>query len=225
MSNIDMTLQKKYSDPQVGEVVFRKRAGVRRVSIRVSPARGVSVTMPYYVSYDEAMRFFIAKREWVLETLKRQKASEPVAELSAQELASLRKEAAAFLPGRLAQLASRYGFTYASLRLKHNRTNWGSCSSRGNINLNISLMRLPPLLRDYVLLHELCHLRHHDHSRAFHLLLEHLLTDHLMRVLESGDDDNGTKQTAATVARKAAVSKASFPVDRTFSSMVRTYRP
>lgn len=220
-----MNLIKKYIDSQIGEVVFRKKAGVRRISIRVSGSRGVSVTIPYLISFDEAFHFFMSKREWVLKTLKRQESIAPALELNANELAELRREAAGYLPGRLASFASRYGFEYSSLRLKHNRTNWGSCSSRGNINLNISLMRLPPLLRDYVMLHELCHLRHHDHSRAFHLLLEHLLTDHLMRVLESGDDDNGTKQMATEVARKAAVSKASFPVDRTFSSMVRTYRP
>ncbi|MGM9735993.1 MAG: M48 family metallopeptidase [Candidatus Cryptobacteroides sp.] len=220
-----MTLQRIYSDPQAGEVVFRKRAGVRRVSIRVSPGRGVSVTLPYLVSYDEAMRFYISKREWVLKTIQRQKEAALVTELSTQELAQLRKLAAGYLPERLSELASRYGFSYSSLRLKHNRTNWGSCSSRGNINLNISLMKLPSLLRDYVILHELCHLRHHDHSRAFHLLLEHLLTDHLMRVMEGGTDDVQAKEMAALIARKAALSRAVYPIDRVFSSTIRTYRP
>ena len=53
-----MEIQRIYDDPQVGKVVLRKRVGVRRVSIRVSRSRGVSVTLPFMVSYDEAIRFF-----------------------------------------------------------------------------------------------------------------------------------------------------------------------
>ena len=56
-------------------------------------------------------------------------------------------------------LACRFGFKYARVFIKHNLTNWGSCSSKGNINLNLNLLRLPEHLADYVILHELCHLR------------------------------------------------------------------
>lgn len=234
-----MGMERIYDDPQVGRVVFRKKIGVRRVSIRVNAARGVAVSMPFMVPYDEAMRFYLAKREWVLETLRRQKETAPAKELTAEELAELRKQAGRYLPARLSYLAGVYGFAYSSLRLKHNRTNWGSCSSKNNINLNISLMTLPPLLRDYVMLHELCHLRHHDHSRAFHLLLEHLLTDHLVKCLDDSgaqpdncrgeaeglSADADSLEFARQIARKAASSKSEFPIDRTFSSLIRTYRP
>ena len=57
-------------------------------------------------------------------------------------------------------------------------SNWGSCSELGNINLNLNLMRLPEHLRDYVMLHELCHLRHLDHGPEFHALLESLCPGH-----------------------------------------------
>lgn len=85
-----------------------------------------------------------------------------------------RKEAKAVLPPRLAELAARYGFTYNRVIIKHNRTNWGSCSTKGNINLNLALVRLPEPLRDYVLLHELAHLHIPNHGPAFHALLESL---------------------------------------------------
>ena len=94
------------------------------------------------------------------------------------EVAQLRKEAKAYLPGRLAELAALYGFSYNMVRIKHNVSNWGSCSSKGNINLNLNLMRLPPELRDYVMLHELCHLRHMDHGPEFHALLESVCPGH-----------------------------------------------
>ena len=95
----------------------------------------------------------------------------------AAEVERLRAEAKAFLPGRLQELADRYGFTYGKVFIKHNKSNWGSCSARGNINLNLNLMRLPEDLRDYILLHELAHLRHANHGQKFHALLEQLCLD------------------------------------------------
>ena len=95
------------------------------------------------------------------------------------EVAALRKAAGEYLPVRLAQLAAEHGFSYNSVRIKHNVSNWGSCSSKGNINLNLNLMRVPEELRDYVMLHELCHLRHMNHGPEFHALLESLCPDHL----------------------------------------------
>lgn len=94
------------------------------------------------------------------------------------EVAALRAEAKAFLPGRVAELAAAYGFEYNRVAIKHNVSNWGSCSSKKNINLNLNLMRLPAELRDYVIIHELCHLKHLDHGPEFHALLESLCPDH-----------------------------------------------
>lgn len=91
------------------------------------------------------------------------------------------KEAHAYLPQRLFVLASRYGFSYNRVAIKHNRSNWGSCSSKRNINLNMSLMLLPAELRDYVMLHELCHLRALNHGAEFHRLLDGLCQSHLGR--------------------------------------------
>lgn len=94
------------------------------------------------------------------------------------EVAELRARAKEYLPGRLEELAALYGFEYNAVRIKHNRSNWGSCSARGNINLNLNLMRLPGELQDYVLLHELCHLRYMNHGPEFHALLEKVCPQH-----------------------------------------------
>ena len=105
----------------------------------------------------------------------------------AAEVERLRAEAKAALPPRLAQLAALHGFTYNKVRIKHNSSNWGSCSELGNINLNLNLMRLPEHLRDFVMLHELCHLRYLNHGPEFHALLESVCPGHraLARELKS----------------------------------------
>ena len=88
---------------------------------------------------------------------------------------ALKKEAKVYLTKRLDTHAQLNGFSYNELRFKNTATRWGSCSSAKNINLNIQLMRLPYHLIDYVILHELCHLKHQNHSKTFWLYLETLL--------------------------------------------------
>lgn len=94
------------------------------------------------------------------------------------QVEELRKLAKEVLPARLAELAALYGFEYSGVRIKHNVSNWGSCSAKKNINLNLNLVRLPDDVRDYVLLHELCHLRYLNHGPEFHSLLESLCPNH-----------------------------------------------
>lgn len=218
------TSEKIINDPQVGPVTLRKSVRCRGISIRVHPVKGVSVTLPYFMPYAAAQAFFLLKREWILATMARQKEkARNTVVSSAAEIESLRRQAKAELPPRLASLAARYGFTYNKVTIKHNATNWGSCSTKGNINLNLNIVRLPCVLQDYVLLHELCHLRHLDHGHAFHLLLEHLLTDNLMRLIDDIELSESDRTVVMDVARKSAVSKARYPLDYTITRFIKRY--
>jgi len=213
-------------DPEIGEVVFRKSLRSRSISIRVHPVKGVSVSVPYIVPYAAARLFFEARREWILETMARQKERlKDVRPAAPGEIEALRRQAKAELPPRLAGLAARYGFIYNKVTIKHNASNWGSCASKGNINLNLNIVRLPKVLQDYILLHELCHLRHQDHGHAFHLLLEHVLTDNLMHLLDSAASAPPSDHAIASdLARKAAASKARYPLDYTMTRAIKQYR-
>lgn len=108
--------------------------------------------------------------------VRRRRAKRKLAETP--EVAELRRQAKAYLPGRLAELAAQHGFSYNQVRIKHNVSNWGSCSVKKNINLNLNLMRLPAELQDYVMLHELCHLKYMNHGKEFHALLESVCPNH-----------------------------------------------
>ena len=208
--------EKVHIDPVIGEVRLRKSARSRRISIRVHPRRGVVVTVPSYVAYAMGVTFLESRREWVLAALERANARN--ADLpEGEDIESLRAKAKAALPPRLAEFAARYGFRYHRVTIKHNTSNWGSCSSKGNINLNLNLMRVPVPLQDYILLHELTHLRHPDHGPAFHTELERLLADHLAQ--------NAEDETFQSFFPAIRASRARFPISHTLENEIRKYRP
>ena len=89
-----------------------------------------------------------------------------------------RQRAKIYLPPRLHELAQIHGFIYNKLRIKNQKTRWGSCSSMGNINLNLRLMMAPDRAIDYVIMHELCHLREMNHSPAYWSLVEACCPDY-----------------------------------------------
>ena len=101
----------------------------------------------------------------------------------------LREEAKILLPQKLSYFAEQYGFKFRKVTIKHNSSNWGSCSRAGNINLNLNLIRLPESLCDYVLLHELCHLKEPNHGPHFHALLERLCLSNIRHLIDLGSPD------------------------------------
>lgn len=96
---------------------------------------------------------------------------------------ALRKEAHEYLIPRLKQLAAHYGISYGGVRIKRMKSRWGSCSAKNNINLNIYLMQLPNELIDYVLLHELAHIKEKNHQKGFWKLLNSM-TDNRAKQLD-----------------------------------------
>ena len=87
--------------------------------------------------------------------------------MSPDDLALLKKKARAHIPARVKYYAGVMGVTYGSIHIRAQRTRWGSCTSTGNLNFNCLLMLAPPEVCDYVVVHELSHRRHMNHSAAF----------------------------------------------------------
>lgn len=315
-----MYFSKTVTDPELGDIFLRKQAGIHNIRLSVHPRRGIVVTVPWFMRYEDGIAFVHSRKEWILKNLQRQKervdkareegrgmpiirdgisirtqhqeiiirrspqgtlfgfdeawehplgaygktaskrrgtigqtarilttenlpdriaygenpSKRTVSEDSAGTaspgisgtlmegsnnrgaiavtritypyewgemlkpgsteermatesiIKALRKEAKNYLPARLAELASRYGFKYEKLAIKNNLTNWGSCSSKGNINLNLHLIRLPHDLCDFVILHELCHLKHFNHGEGFHALFSRICAAHFASLTGEG---------------------------------------
>ncbi|MDR0798512.1 MAG: M48 family metallopeptidase [Dysgonamonadaceae bacterium] len=154
------------------ETVFRYNPRAKKYIIRVK-AEGVFVTIPYGGNLSYAEQFFkkneaTIRQQWE----KYQEKNISKTSLSPQQDRDLRCEAQRILPLLLERLAREHGFQYVSVRIRKSRTRWGSCSSRKTISLSLYLMLLPSHLIEYVLLHELCHTVHMNHSADFWALLD-----------------------------------------------------
>lgn len=166
--------------PAVGEVTLSPSSRARRVSISVRVSGEVRLTYPQRMSAKRALAFLDAKSDWVLaarERMARKRAALPPT-LSPDEqhahVETLRRQAKVDLPPRIARLSAVTGLKYEKLSIRASRTKWGSCSGENHISLSLYLMTLPEHLRDFVILHELCHTVHHNHSPRFHALLDRL---------------------------------------------------
>ncbi|MDO5480194.1 MAG: DUF45 domain-containing protein [Candidatus Saccharibacteria bacterium] len=152
-------------DKEFGEIIVRKNAWSRGVKFSVSTSGRLQMSVPKRTPDFLVKRYLNTNRERIREKL-------PINDPTTQRTRDyqkkvLMKKAREYLPYRLEYFAKLYGYKYDKCRLTHANTRWGSCSSKKTISLNIGLMKLPEKLRDYVILHELAHLNHMDHSKAF----------------------------------------------------------
>lgn len=132
----------------------------------------------------------------------------------------LREEAKILLPQKLSYFSDQYGFHFHKVTIKHNSSNWGSCSRAGNINLNLNLIRLTEPLCDYVLLHELCHLKEPNHGPRFHALLERLCLSNIRHLIDLGSPDAMKYRAWIDILDASDSSAAS-----TSSSFFRLFKP
>ena len=116
--------EKVIHDAELGEIVLRKNPGSRRMSIRIHPAKGISVIVPYLVPYMAAEAFFKLNKSKIIAVVQKQKAEYGnVVAPDQEQIEKLRAIAKAELPARLKELADRYGFIYNRVAIKHNSTN------------------------------------------------------------------------------------------------------
>jgi predicted metal-dependent hydrolase len=159
------------------DFIFVRHPRAKRYVIRVAGDGTVRVTVPPWGSKREAAAFAERERDWIE---KQQRKSEQERRRSEQDVhrprpaalspdveRELRARAARELPVRLLELAGVHGLTVARISVRNQRWRWGSCSRKGHICLNWRLIQMPDSVRDYVMIHELMHLKRMDHSPKF----------------------------------------------------------
>ena len=160
------------------------RSNRKTVAIQVNSDLSVTVRAPYSASETDIEEILKKKEAWIsrhIEKIKKTKErfeAEPTEKLTREKVIALAEEALKVIPERVEYFAKVIGVTYGKITVRNQKTRWGSCSSKGNLNFNCLLMLAPPEVLDYVVVHELCHRKQMNHSKAFWLEVEKVLPNY-----------------------------------------------
>ena len=162
------------------------RSNRKMLAIQINPDLSVTVRAPIYAPQRDIERILREKEGWIqkhIEKIREQEAKKKETQgesvereyLTNEEIKKLADKALQHIPKRVSYYAKQIGVTYEKITIRNQKTRWGSCSSKGNLNFNCLLMLTPPEVIDYVVVHELCHRKEMNHSEAFWAEVEKIL--------------------------------------------------
>lgn len=148
-------------------IKYSRRAKYMRLTVR--SADEVIVTVPFGMDSADVERFVLSKATWLAKAIESMRRRGPVRRFvgTRNEYLRLKEQARAVVMDRVQYFAAFYGLSYGRISIRNQKSCWGSCSRRGNLNFNYRLLHVSPELRDYVVVHEICHLKQFNHSSAF----------------------------------------------------------
>ena len=176
-----MTQQELFKRIESATIIRSKR---RTLSMEIRKDLSLLIRAPLRVPEREIRRFVRNNLDWIVRKMtameqKKKTSEEAKAQpFTEEEIRELAEQARRELPPRLADFAEKMGVTYQRITIRNQRTRWGSCSSKGGINLNCLLMLCPREVQDYVLVHELAHRKEMNHSKRFWEHVEAMLPDY-----------------------------------------------
>lgn len=161
-----------------------KRSSRKTICIRILQNGTVLVTAPYHTPAAEINRFVQSKDSWIRKTLQKvesenRSTGEPFTDA---EIRLMRKHMRERLPELVRRQAAVIGVSYGNISIRMQKSRWGSCSSKGNLNFNCLLDRAPAEVLEYVVIHELCHRMEMNHSDRFWALLQRYCPDYKNRI-------------------------------------------
>ncbi len=161
------------------EIIRSRR---KTLGIQVVPPGKVILRAPLTMPREEILRAVDRQQAWIeshLEKVRQREAEKQQAgRLGPEELEVLAEQAVKELPPRLRELAKQVGVTYGRVTIRNQKTRWGSCSTKGNLNFNCLLMLCPERVVNYVMVHELCHRKEMNHSPRFWAEVERVIPDY-----------------------------------------------
>ena len=156
-------------------IIYSKR---KTIALEIG-ANGLVVRAPIGVSRREINTFIQEKQSWIEKHYKRIRERKAVLEdqkpFTREEIQALAQKAVKVIPGKVEKYAKVVGVDYGRITIRNQKTRWGSCSGKGNLNFNCLLMLFPDEVIDYVVVHELCHRKHMNHSAQFYKEVERVL--------------------------------------------------
>lgn len=160
--------------------VIRSRR--KTVALQVLGLNDVVVRAPMRMSNREIEEFVQQNMDWIQKNLKKvaenQKEEEEIVPMTEAEVRELAERATQLIPERVKHFAPLVGVTYGRITIRNQKSRWGSCSAKGNLNFNVGLLLAPPEVLDYVVVHELCHRKEMNHSPKFWAEVSKLIPDY-----------------------------------------------
>lgn len=164
---------------------IRKHKLAKRINLRINSDGRVAVTVPRWMPYKTGQYFLNSRKKWIGRNLKKlEQTTATGSKLTREDYLNNKEQARYFLYKKLEQFNYYYNFHYGRVCVKDQKSRWGSCSSRGNLNFSYKIVFLPEHLADYIIVHELCHLGELSHSPKFWRLVEQTIPDHKKRKRE-----------------------------------------
>lgn len=158
------------------------RSNRKTLALEITADAKLRVRAPYQTTDLFIEHFIREKQDWIdthLQAARQKQQSRPLAPaLSPEQIRLLADQASSYIPERVSFYAVRMGVTYGRITIRNQKTRWGSCSSKGNLNFNCLLMLAPPDVIDYVVVHELCHRKEMNHSARFWTEVGQILPDY-----------------------------------------------
>lgn len=165
---------KKINLSEIGEIVLQKSRRNKRLRLCIKSCGKIKVSIPEYCEFKQAEDFVKKHRDWIIRQLDRiERLKQP--EDAKPEAAIMHADV--YLPERIKFLSQKTGLKYKKLKLVNVKSYWGKCMGDNSISLNVQLMRLPDELIDYVILHELAHVKVKNHSPRFYDFLSTLVPE------------------------------------------------
>jgi len=159
---------------------LRKSTRARQLRITVGPDSEVVVTVPSRISMAAAESFVLQKAQWILKNLdyfsRVPKIASP--QYTYQDYIENKERAREFAARKIEEFNTVYKFSVGKINIKNQKSIWGSCSRKGNLNFNYKIVFLPERAAEYIVVHELCHLQHPNHSQKFWDLVARVFPDH-----------------------------------------------
>ena len=143
------------------------RSNRKTIAIQIEADGSILVRCPKGLSDATVHAFVESKENWLQKHLQTRFRKPELPAYTEEEISLLSKQAKTVIPVRVAYYAPLVGVDYGRVTIRCQKTRWGSCSGKGNLNFNCLLMEVPRDVLDYVVVHELCHRKAMNHSRIF----------------------------------------------------------